>query len=137
MKKIELFEMIAGLFDFKTVRDEADNEYVLYAGSPLYSAGGMNITDRTGFEAVANHVHLADNVKNDEFERWIRVGDVLGRLLADRLKGQFPQKKFVVFVTVSLHDSVIVRFHQKWAGEPPYYDVSCPCEKGEHLAVFE
>ena len=34
----------------------------------------------------------------------------------------YPTKSFYVYVTIELHDSFIIRFHQKWDGEEPYYD---------------
>lgn len=35
------------------------------------------------------------------------------------LSFSFPDKHFVVFVTIT--DSMIIRFHQKWENEPYYY----------------
>ena len=35
---------------------------------------------------------------------------------------QYPQRKLAVYVAVSRHDSLTIRFHQVWTGEPPYYD---------------
>ncbi len=136
MKKIEYFETVTALFAFGTVCDSAGNEYVLCDAACRSFTPDMEITDKTAYEAVENHVHIADNVKKDEFERWCHIADVLGSLLADRLRARFPQKSFSVFVTVGLHDSVIIRFHQNWKNEPPYYDVSLPCGDGEYLAAF-
>lgn len=137
MRTIDLMESVVDIFNFKVVRDECGNEYVLYGKSGFDSACGMNITDRTEFEAVENRTYIANNVKKSEFGRWIGVMNELGGLLADRLRKQFPQKKFIVFVTVSLNDSAIIRFHQRWHNELPYYDVSIPCSDGEYLASFE
>ena len=96
MKKIEYFETVTDLFAFGTVCDSAGNEYVLCDAARRSFTPDMEITDKTAYEAVENHVHIADNVKKDEFERWCHIADVLGSLLADRLRARFPQKNFSV-----------------------------------------
>ena len=82
MKKIEYFETVTDLFAFGTVCDSAGNEYVLCDAARRSFTPDMEITDKTAYEAVENHVHIADNVKKDEFERWCHIADVLGSLLA-------------------------------------------------------
>ena len=52
--------------------------------------------------------------------------------LLSSLKSYYPQKSFVVYVSINLHDSFIIRFHQKWDDEEPYYypaDFTSPNEK--------
>ncbi len=98
------------LFYFKTLSDRNGNEYVVLSGCASDSAN--DIEDRTAFEAVENHVHVLDNIKKRDMEHVDFIGEKLGRLLLDRLKLCFPQKKFYVFVTYELHESLTVRFHQ-------------------------
>jgi hypothetical protein len=32
-------------------------------------------------------------------------------------------KRFIVYLELNVNDSTIIRFHQIWPGEPPYYNV--------------
>jgi len=54
----------------------------------------------------------------------------LGKALLASLKFSYPDKYFYVFVEITLGDSFVIRFYQKWEDEPPYYDLpnlnSCP-----------
>ena len=118
MKRIEYFELIANLFVFKTIFDEKGNEYVLFSVSEYDSI--QNIEDKTAFEALENHIHLLERIKKQEFESLIPVAKILGQTLANSLKTQFPNKKFYVYVSLRLNDSMIIRFHQKWENEEPY-----------------
>lgn len=120
LKRIEYFEIIAELFKFKTVLDEQGNEFVLLAQSNYDFV--ENIGDRTEFESLENHIHLLDNIKKKEFDKLIPVAKILGQTLLYSLKIQFPDKKFMVFVSLYLKDSMIIRFHQKWENEEPYYN---------------
>ena len=120
MKRTEYFKLIADLFAFKTISDEKGNEYVLLSASELDSI--QSIEDKTAFEAVENHVHLLENIKKEEFESLIPVAKNLGQALTSHLKIQFPNKKFYIYVSLHLYDSMIVRFHQKWENEEPYCD---------------
>jgi hypothetical protein len=120
MKQIELLQSITELFRFQTVSDQNGNEYVLLDNRPIELTDEAE--DKTAFEAVWNHVHLVDRVKKSEFHPLIAVGAELGRMLAENLKFHYPQKQFIVFVSVTLKDSMIIRFHQKWDGEVPYYN---------------
>lgn len=135
MKRIEYYELMTGLFCFKTIEDKLGNEYVLFAQSRVDSV--ENITDRTEFEALENHIHLIDNVKKDEFERLIPVAKTLGGTLLTCLKAQYPEKNFVVYVSLHLRDSMIIRFHQKWENEVPYYNPANFQSEGEKVFAFE
>ncbi len=135
MKKIEFFELIADLFKFKSIFDEVKNEYVVFEYSTLNSISER--TDKTEFEAIENHVHLFDHVKKEEFERFIKIAPSLGKTVLCMLKSQYPDKNFFVYVSISLRDSFILRFHQKWEGEEPYYDVSSFSSPYERVFMFE
>jgi len=43
----------------------------------------------------------------------------------------------VVFVTVRMYDSLIIRFHQKWDGELPYYDPDDVRSEKDFIIKFE
>jgi hypothetical protein len=120
MRKLCYFKKFAGLFSFKTIIDEQKNEYVVFLNNPLQFV--KDISDRTAFEALENHVHLVDKVKRNEFNDLIAVGETLGKALLATLKQNYPQKHFYVFVSIDLKDSFIIRFHQQWKGEEPYCD---------------
>ena len=135
MKRIVYFELLEQLFTFKTISDEKGNEYVV--SSSYESDSVKNIEDKTAFEAVESHVHLLDNVKKQEFERLIPVAKTMAQTLAYSLSHRFPDKKFYVYASVTLNDSFILRFHQKWDGEEPYFDPVDFNTEREKMFLFE
>ena len=50
------------------------------------------------------------------------------RNLRDTLGQTFPGKRFAVFLTLNPEDGIL-RFHQLWPGEVPYYQVSGTVER--------
>lgn len=118
MKRTKYFELISELFKFKTITDEYGNEFVLFAQSHLNSI--ENIIDKTEFEASENHIHLIRNLKKSEFFRLIPTAKILGKILLVALENQYPDKHFIVFVSIKIHDSFIIRFHQKWDNEEDF-----------------
>ncbi len=135
MKRIHYFSLISDLFQFKIITDEQENEYVIFAKSQLNHI--ENIIDKTEFEAIENHIHLLDNLKKDEYENLIPTAKALGQTLLNSLKHYFPHKHFFVFVTLQVNDSMIIRFHQKWENEMPYYNPSDFISKKEMIFSFE
>lgn len=135
MKRIEYFELLEQLFTFKTIRDEKGNEYIVSESNPMDSV--TNIEDKTAFEAVENHIHLLDNIKKQEFERLVPVAKTLAQTLAYSLSKQFPDKKFFVYASLKRNDSMILRFHQKWEQEEPYYTASDFNTETERIFVYE
>lgn len=120
MRNIKLFQVFSSLFQFKTITDEQGNEYVLFAHNGLSSITG--ISDRTEFEACENHVHLLEKLKKNDLRASLDAAKVLAQALLDVLRFRFPHKQFIIFVTAHIGDSMIIRFHQKWENEDPYYD---------------
>lgn len=135
MKRIEYFKLLEQVFNFKTISDEKGNEYVLLASNPLDSI--QRIKDKTAFEAVENHVHLLDHLKKQEFEALIPIAETLCKTLAHRLSKQYPNKKFLVYSSLTLKDSFILRFHQKWENEEPYYNPADFNAEAEKIFVCE
>jgi len=111
------------------------NSYIVYANSPTKRV--KNIEDHTQFEALENHVHLIDRVKKHEYPHCVRSGSILGKALLDALHAAYPERHFVVFVTVRMYDSLIIRFHQKWDGELPYYDPDDVRSEKDFIIKFE
>ncbi len=122
MKRLDYFSLLAGLFYFEMVSDEKGNEYIFFLNSSNEPVN--NVIDKTEFEASENHVHLLDRINKDEFTKLFPIAEKLGNALLNALSFNYPNKNFIVFVTIELHDSFIVRFHQKWDDEEPYYNPS-------------
>ena len=119
--RLELLRTIIGLTSFKTLYDSTqENEFVMFADSTVQTVPPTY--DRTAFEASENHVHLLDHITRREFHTLLPLAPQLGELLLVSLKHAFPEKHFIVYVSVHLNDSLIVRFHQKWPGELPFCD---------------
>jgi len=145
MKRIDYYEMISKLFEFKTIRDENGTEYVLFSycldsmdiPDKTVCINSANIPDKTAFEALENHTHLLDNLTKEEFERLIPVAQNLGKSLLNNLICNFPEKHFIVYVSIQVHDSMIIRFHQKWENEPPYYNPADFNSPTERVCAFE
>lgn len=127
--------MVLELFNFKTVMDERYNEYVILENSAIKNI--VNIQDKTEFEALENHVHLFRNVKKHEFDELVSLADRLGKVLLSALKHNFPNKYFYVYITIKVQGSFIIRFHQKWENEAPYYNVSDLDKGKEKILAFE
>lgn len=135
MKKTDLLVLLSGLFEYKIVQDEVQNEYVLFQSSPLNTVD--KIEDRTAFEAIENHVHLVENVKIWELDKLTKIAYNLGNALLNNLNSNFPIKHFMVFVSIKLHDSMIIRFHQKWENEDPYLNANDFISSDEKVISFE
>ena len=110
---------------FCTRRDPSGAEFVLLAGEDAPETGPLPRSpgDRTQYEAVLNHCHLFPGpLRPRQLAEARRAGLAAARSLRDSLARAFPGKRFAVFLTVSPED-VILRFHQLWPGEAPYYEV--------------
>ena len=135
MTRIEYLKIIASLFNYKTVIDNQNNEFVLLKSSPINKI--QDVTDKTEFEANENHVHLVNHVRKNELFQIINIADNLGNAVLSSLKYYYPNKHFMVYVTVRLYDSLIVRFHQKWSNEEPYYNPSDFIFQNEKVFLYE
>ncbi len=122
MKRFDFLQSIVGLFSFKTIADDCGNEYVVFGDSGITMSDLKNISDRTEFEALENHVHLLDKITKKEFEISDEISKVLGTTVLNCLRQKYSDKHFFVYVSVDLKDSMIIRFHQKWENEEPYYN---------------
>ena len=120
MKQVEWLERLTQAYQFEEVASEDGCTYILRASYEREKVGV--IEDRTAFEAVENHVHLLDWVKLKEYKTLERIAPTLCTTLLASLKYQYPGRNFSAYVTITLHDSMILRFHQNWEGEASYYD---------------
>lgn len=135
MRRINTLFFLDGFDKFKIITDENDTEYVVFENSTLNSATG--ISDKTEFEALENHLHVLDNISLKEFKRLLPIAESLGKLLLCCLKQKFPHKEFVVFVSMGVRDSLIIRFHQKWENEEPYYNTNDYIDATEKVFWYE
>lgn len=134
MRNIKLLYMIAKLFDFKLINDIDNNEYVVYKNSCINFVE-ETVEDKTAFEATENHVHILRNIKKSDFDEACFIGKEIGKALLSSLQKEFPERSFIVFVSVN--KELIIRFHQKWKNESVFYDVNASYEQGTVLFAFE
>ena len=120
MKQIDIFKKISQLFSFKVISDEDNNSYVIFSNSSLQHVN--KVKDRTQFEAIENHIHLIEKVRKYDYQSCIECGTLLGFALLNSLQAAYPFRHFIVYVAIRINDSMIIRFHQKWPNEEPYYD---------------
>ena len=122
------FAAVVNNVDFKTIYDMKGSAFVVLGESCAgKDVSSVEITDKTAFEAVENHIHIS--LKKTGFIKLFslrREGITLCRRFMLLLKEKYPTRDFVVYVTVTLGDAAILRFHQKWNGEADYYSDAAP-----------
>lgn len=136
MRRVDWIELISLLFDYKTIFDKQGNEYVLFKNNKLNEIENI-VEDKTAFEAIENHIHILKNVKKKEFKRLVKNSKYIGKAVFNSLSIAYPDKQFVVYITVKLNDSMIIRFHQKWHDEPEYFDADSFVSNRQKLFVFK
>ena len=82
------------------------------------------IYGNTVMEALDSHVHMFEHVGAKNKALAVEIGTCIAENLLKSLCEAFPEKKFVVYLSINVTDSCIVRFHQVWEGEVPYYDIT-------------
>ena len=121
--------------EFVVQKDTSGNEFVLLKSAASETHTLLSeISDKTQYEAVLNHVHLFDHYVGKKNYASVReIGITIAKNLFVALQTAFPSKQFVVFLTLNLQDT-IVRFHQIWENEKEYYDETE--ESDSELVVF-
>ena len=134
MKRVETLYFLSEIYKFSTILDENGTEYVVFESS----SGDYvrNIQDKTAFESFENHRHILDNIKKIEFFSFFPIAEGIGQSLLYSLKQVFPNKRFVVYVTLRVGDAMIVRFHQIWDGVPWYYNPADFTDPDEKVFAF-
>lgn len=115
------FRTFSQLLHYQVLTDAAGNELLCLCDDHRKTIP-LSVEDKTAYEAGNNHEHLLDDISDEAFSELVADAPVLCRLIYCNIKMQYPQRKLAVYVAVSRHDSLTVRFHQVWTGEPPYYD---------------
>ena len=95
------------------------------------------VADKTAFEATTNHVHLVNRVSRSQYRQIKYCAEAICKLFAYKLKALFPDKVFVVSLTCTRKDSLILRFHQKWEGETFYIQPHCNYGRNTFVSVIE
>ncbi len=116
-----LFRTFSQLLHYHVLTDAAGNELLCLCDDHR-KAIPLSVEDKTAYEAGNNHEHLLDDILDEAFSELVADAPVLCRLIYCNIKMQYPRKKLAVYAAVSRHDSLTIRFHQVWTGEPPYYD---------------
>jgi len=121
---------------FYTLKDNKNNELVfLDLGKRL--PGVFNRTlDKTQYEALENHFHLFNKIDIKDKNDVIKIGSIISQNLIISLENHFPKKKFIVYLQVNVKESTVIRFHQQWNDEPPYFDLK-KYKEGEGLFEFK
>lgn len=133
-KKLFLYNELLNIFEFKSIHDNLGNELIILDKSTSNMLDGTVFEDKTAFEALDSHIHLINNIRRYDKKDLIDFGKKIGKLLIDRLSFSFPEKHFIVYVTIT--DSMIIRFHQKWENESYYYDAE-NFKENEYVILFE
>ena len=110
--------------DFYTIKDSENNEYVFLKTEDNEIKLLKSVTDKTQLEAYENHIHLFGKVKKKYQKDAVKVAQLITNNLVKVLGMRFPNKQFIVYLDCDFEDHIIIRFHQIWKNEPPYYDVS-------------
>ena len=126
---------------FYTRRDPSGAEFVLLdtGDAPDTAPLSRIVEDRTGYEALLNHVHLfSDPIPPEGIAEAREMALAAAQKLRNTLERTFPGKRFAVFLTVNAEDGIL-RFHQLWPGEAPYYEVHGSVERdadGMHTDIY-
>lgn len=122
MKRIEYFKLFSQILNptFNVYRDKNGIEFVLPEDNSFFLED-IAIDDKTAFEAVESHIHLLDKITKPEFEDLTEIASVFCQHYFNKLKQTYPTRIFVVYVTIDINESMILRFHQKWHDEKDYY----------------
>lgn len=139
MKKFELLQELLPLLNpkFYCQADKFGNELVLLDLGHTPIETPISVVDKTQFEAVENHFHLFGKVSKESRETVLAIGTALAENLLRALHQSFPDKRFMVYLSVNYNDSTIIRFHQLWEGEAPYLDTTPNTYKNTTVILFQ
>ena len=123
-----MFETIIELKDilfpkFYVAKDSENNEYVFLKTNNQMTERLKNVSDKTQLEAYENHVHICGKIKKRDSQIAYTSAKLITNNLIESLKIKFPDKKFYVYLDFNFTEHIIIRFHQIWKNEEPYYDV--------------
>ena len=108
-----------------------ERDECVFLAAQAHSVPEGELLDRTGREALVNHVHVEDRVAQRDGTD-LAQALLYARGLAARLVAEFPGYAFDVVLAV--RDSSTVRFYRRRANEPPW--ISAELEGYDDEAVL-
>ena len=117
--RLSALKTFALIFNTEIITDINGNSFGVLSGE--YGDFNYEVNDKTEFEAVNNHIHILDNISKAELGELKDISMDLCKCIQYTLQTKYPDKQFYVYATASEHDSFILRFHQSWNNERPYY----------------
>lgn len=120
----KLTELLPVLYpNFYSRIDSSQNEFILLKTEASQEGSIPHpIADKTQYEAVENHIHIfEDFIGPKNYTTARQIGISIAQNLYQMLAAKYPNKTFIVYLTINLHGAII-RFHQIWDNEPTYYD---------------
>ena len=90
----------------------------VFLATEAHSAPEGELLDKTGLEALVNHIHVEDRLAQRDGANLVAQALHYARALAERLVSAFPSYAFGVVLAVG--DSSTVRFYRRRANEPPW-----------------
>ncbi|MGD9761511.1 MAG: hypothetical protein AB7U52_03630 [Candidatus Izemoplasmatales bacterium] len=140
MRRTEYLSEFSHLFDWVLIPDDRGNELVIINVESQDYLDTIKvqtkIQNNTHIEGFYNHVHILDEIKKNEIDSLCESGKRLGKSLLLCLCQKYPEKKFIVFVTISLGGSMTARFHQQWPNKPFYFDIEMIQNQNERLLYY-
>lgn len=121
---------------FYTAKDSDNNEFVFLKTEEEEISFLNSVTDKTQLEAYENHVHIFGKVKKKYQHDFFEISKLITDNLIKQLELNFPNKKFHVYLDCDFTDHIIIRFHQHWCDEHPYYNVKEFSTIKEYLVGF-
>lgn len=110
--------------NFYTIKDLENNEYVFLRTNDDEIKTLKTVTDKTQLEAYENHIHLFGKLKKKYQSKALKISQLITENLVNELRWRYPDKKFLVYLDCDFGDHIIIRFHQIWKNEVPYYNVN-------------
>ena len=108
---------------FPWLIDSENNEYIFLKTQDSKIDSLDKVSDKTQLEAYENHIHICGKVKKRVQHTAITSAKLITKNLIENLKTSFPNKSFYVYLDCDFNDHIILRFHQLWENEAPYYNV--------------
>lgn len=123
LTRIDFLERLKPLLfpKFYSIKDVQGNELIFLHDAAQQVSLGCKKIDKTQTEAFYNHIHFWERIKSSEKEKIRVFGTEIAYNLLEKLTLRYKNKKFVVYLDVN-SEGAIIRFHQIWKDEMPYYD---------------
>ena len=79
----------------------------------------------TAYESFSNHFHLyAGKIRRSEYQTLRKISISTGQNVYEKLLLTYPNCRFRLYVEINVNEGIVLRFHQIWPGELPFYSDS-------------